>query len=508
MASLNRVATFKPYTQSQPSLLPPSLDELIATNHPVRVVNSVIDSLDLSVLFKSYEGGGASSYHPSMLLKVVVYSYLRNIYSSRKMEEALKENIHFMWLSGQSAPDHNTLARFRSGRLRTSLREVFSQVVVLLSENGLVSLEESYVDGTKIEANAGRYTFVWGKAVKTNKEKMLGRVNELLAYADKLEESDSKTPALEFEKVSPEQLQATVDSLNERLRAKDIPKETRQVLRLAKKEWPDRLARYQQQEKILAGRGSYSKTDPDATFMRMKDDHMGNGQLKPGYNLQISTQNQIVTHFSVHSNPTDTKTFVPHLEGYQDELGVLPKKATADAGYGSQENYEFLAESNIEAYVKYNRFHQDQRSKKNRFNSGYWPYDAVTDTILCPAGQALSKVREYQAKTAAGYLQQITVYRASKCEACPLRDKCFKAPGNREVEVNHRLNEHRAKAHQLLTSEEGIKRRKRRCCEVETVFGQVKQNKGFRRLLLKSTEKVQVELGLILLAHNLSKLAA
>lgn len=508
MASLNRRATFKPYTQSQPSLLPPSLDELIAANHPVRVVNSVVDSLDLSVLFRSYEGGGASSYHPSMLLKVVVYSYLRNIYSSRKMEEALKENIHFMWLSGQSAPDHNTLARFRSGRLRTSLREVFSQVVVLLSENGLVSLEESYVDGTKIEANAGRYTFVWGKAVKTNKEKMLGRVNELLAYADKLEESDSKTPALEFEKVSPEQLQATVDSLNERLRAKDIPKETRQVLRLAKKEWPDRLARYQQQEKILAGRGSYSKTDPDATFMRMKDDHMGNGQLKPGYNLQISTQNQIVTHFSVHSNPTDTKTLVPHLKGYQDELGALPKKATADAGYGSEENYEFLAESKIEAYVKYSRFHQDQRKKKNPFNSAYWPQDTVADTIICPAGQTLSKVREYQSKTAAGNLQQITVYRASKCEACPLREKCFKAPGNREVEVNHRLNEHRAKAHKLLTSEEGIKRRKRRCCEVETVFGQVKQNKGFRRLLLKSKEKVQVELGLILLAHNCSKIAA
>src|SRR5579872_1941997 len=191
MASEHRRATFKPYTQSQPSLLPPSLDELIPSTHPVRVVDSVIESLDLSGVLASYAGGGASFHDPSMLLKVVVYAYLRNIYSSRKMEEALKENIHFMWLSGQNRPDHNTLARFRSGRLRTSLREVFSQVVLLLAENGSLSLEESYVDGTKMEANAGRYTFVWGRSIKANKEKMVRRVNELLAYADEVEEAES-----------------------------------------------------------------------------------------------------------------------------------------------------------------------------------------------------------------------------------------------------------------------------------------------------------------------------
>ena len=497
MASMNRRATFKPYTQSQPSLLPPSLDELVEPNHPVRVVSSVIDSLDLSLLYKAYEGGGASSYHPRMLLKVVVYAYLRNIYSSRKMEEALKENVQFMWLAGRSTPDHNTLARFRSGRLRTSLREVFSQVVLLLSENGLVSLKESYIDGTKFESNAGRYTFVWGKSVRTNKEKMLGRVNELLAYADELEESESKTPPVEFETISPEQLKATVDSLNERLKGVDLPKETRQVLR---------LARYQKQEQILAGRNSYSKTDPDATFMRMKDDHMGNGQLKPSYNLQISTQSQIVTHYSIHSNPTDTKTLVPHLEGYRNELGQLPQGTTADAGYGREENYEYLSEEKIEAFVKYGRFHQDRRRKRNPFNSNYWPYDEFTDTIQCPAGHSLSRQREYQPKAATGKLQQLTVYRASQCEGCPLRKACFKAPGNREVEVNHRLNGYRTKAHDLLTSEEGIRRCKRRCCEVETVFGQVKRNKGFTRLLLRSKAKVEVELGLILMAHNLSKI--
>jgi len=443
-----------------------------------------------------------------MLLKVVVYSYVRNIYSSRKMEEALKENIHFMWLSGGNRPDHNTLARFRSGRLRTSLREVFSQVVVLLSESGLVSLEESYVDGTKIEASAGRYTFVWGKSVKTNKEKLVRRVNELLAYADEVEEAESQTPVLEFEQVSPEKLKATVQSINERLKEVAVPKAVRQVLRLAEKEWPERLMRYQEQEKILAGRGSYSKTDPDATFMRMKEDHLGNGQLKPAYNLQLSTQNQYATHFSVHRTPSDTASFIPHLEGYQDALGVSPKAVTADAGYGSQENYDFLEENESEAFVKYPRFHQDQRLKKNPFNSSYWPYDAETDTLVCPAGKRLVCESEHTEKTARGYLKTIAVYQASGCAGCSLRSTCFKGEGNREVELNHRLNEHRAKANKLLNSEEGIIRRKRRCCEVETVFGQVKQNKGFRRLLLRGIEKVEVELGLLLLACNLRKLAA
>jgi transposase len=508
MATGKGTAVFKPYTQSQPSLLPPSLDELIESNHPVRVVDSVIESLDLSSVYATYGGGGASSYDPSMLLKVVVYAYLRNIFSSRKMEEALKENIHFMWLSGQSRPDHNTLARFRSGRLRNSLREVFSQVVVLLSENGLVSLEEAYIDGTKIEANAGRYTFVWGKAIKTNKAKMVGRLNELLAFADEVEHAEAKTPPIEFEQINPQKLKETVASLNERLKAVEAPKAIRQGLRLANEEWPERLTRYERQEKILAGRGSYSKTDPDATFMRMKEDHMGNGQLKPGYNLQISTHNQFVTHYSVHPNPTDTLTLAPHLESTAEELGEHPKIVTADAGYGSRENYDFLEEKKVEAFVKYPHFHQDQRRKKNPFQTAYWPYDSETDTLTCPAGATLFRKGQTTWKSATGYRQPVAIYEASGCTGCPFKDQCFKAEGNRRVEVNHKLNEYRAKAHDLLTSEEGIARRKRRCCEVETVFGQLKQNKGFRRLLLKGKEKVQAELGLLLLAHNLAKVAA
>lgn len=153
-------------------LLPPSLDEMIATNHPVRVVNRVVDQIDIRPLIRTYKGGGSSSYHPRMLLKVLIYAYLRNIYSSRQMEYSLRENIYFMWLSGMNQPDHNTINRFRGKRLEGQLKDIFSAVVLLLAEEGHMSIREVFVDGTKIEANANRYTFVWGKSIVTQKQKI------------------------------------------------------------------------------------------------------------------------------------------------------------------------------------------------------------------------------------------------------------------------------------------------------------------------------------------------
>jgi transposase len=163
---------FKTYNQQQAMLLPPSLDELIAQNHPVRIVNKVLEQIDVQPLITKYKAGGTSSFHPRMLLKVLVFAYINNIYSSRKIEEALQQNIHFMWLSGMSTPDHNTINRFRSERLKDVLRQIFTQVVQLLAAEGLLSIKELYTDGTKIEANANRYTFVWGNAIKSHKEKI------------------------------------------------------------------------------------------------------------------------------------------------------------------------------------------------------------------------------------------------------------------------------------------------------------------------------------------------
>jgi len=165
-------------------MLPPSLEELIDKNHPVRIVNQIIDRIDIDPLLKKFKGGGTSSYHPRMLLKVLVYAYVNNTYSSRRMEAALKENIHFMWLSGMNKPDHNTINRFRSERLKDVLKTVFGKVVELLVEAGHLDLKEIYTDGTKLEAQANRYTFVWGNAIKHNKARMEQQLKELWAYAE------------------------------------------------------------------------------------------------------------------------------------------------------------------------------------------------------------------------------------------------------------------------------------------------------------------------------------
>lgn len=383
MAKRTKKVIFKTYTPNQILLLPPSLDEKIPENHPVRVVNRVIDQISISALEKKYEGGGTSSYHPKMLLKVMVYSYLTNVYSSRKIEEALQQNIHFMWLSGMNEPDHNTINRFRGMRLKDVLKPIFVQVVQLLAEAGLVSLKELYVDGTKIEANANRYTFVWGNAIKTNKEKMKKQLEELWNYAQRIAEEETKdTEPLVFEKIDAGKIKETIARIDEVLSGKEVSKNVKQKLNYAKKNWPEKLKKYEEQEKIMGKRNSYSKTDPDATFMRMKEDHMKKGQPKPGYNVQLATNNQIITNYTLHPNPNDTSTFIDHVEEYKKQYGEPPENITADAGYGSEENYNYLAQNDIEGFVKFSTFDKEQRknyNQKNPFHQNQLHYNKERD---------------------------------------------------------------------------------------------------------------------------------
>jgi transposase len=223
---------FKDYAQNQVMLIPPSLDEMIDDNHPVRIVNQVIDQIDIDPLFAKFKGGGTSSYHPRMLLKVVVFGYLSNIYSSRRMEAALKENIHFMWISGMNTPDHKTINRFRSERLKGVLKQVFGKVVELLVAEGLVNLKEVYIDGTKIESKANRYTFVWGKAIKTNKERIKKQLEELWDYTQQVaqEELQDTTPTT-FEQIDSQKVADTISKINEALKDKPVSKKVSQKLK-------------------------------------------------------------------------------------------------------------------------------------------------------------------------------------------------------------------------------------------------------------------------------------
>lgn len=493
-------------------LLPPSLEELIPSNHPVLVVNKVIDKLNIDLLLKEYKGGGTSSYHPRMLLKVLVYAYITNIYSSRKIERSLKENIHFMWLSGMSYPDHNTINRFRSDRLKGVLEEVFKQVVLMLNEQGVLSLKTNYIDGTKIEANANKYTFVWGKSITTSKTRIKNQIESLWNYAQKVAKEELSEASLpDLEKINAEKVEQVIATINNALSDKDIDKKVKQKLNYAKKNWPSNLKKYENQEDILKERKSYSKTDQDATFMRMKDDHMQNGQLKPGYNLQISTNNQYILNYTLHPNPTDTLTLIPHLNHFKKLYNKMPETVVADSGYGSEENYEKLENENIEAYVKYNYFHQEQKRKKTpsqNLSQAPLPYNKEEDVYYCPMGQKMKNIGQKITKTSNGYKQVKQVYQAQNCKGCPLRSSCHKSKKNRCIEKNHKLEQFKQKARELLLSEQGISHRKKRCADVEATFGILKQNHNFRRLMLRGQEKVEIETGLMAIAYNLRKWVA
>ncbi len=513
---------FKAYHQNHLELFLPTFDEVISQDHPVRVVNNILEKIKIDPLLKAYSKEGNPSYHPKMMLKVMVFAYMENIYSSRKIEKALRENVLFMWLSNRSIVDHNTIARFRSQKLGDAFKDIFSQVVILLSEEGLITLKQVYTDGTKIEAQAGRYTFVWGKSITTNKERMLKQLEELWTYAQSIAWDEDKDPEPpEFKEISKEKIRETVENINQKLggsKTTDKKGKTKAKAKLnyIKNNFEKNLEKYEHQETILGGRGSYSKTDPDATFMRLKEDHMKNGQLKPAYNVQISTQDQFILNYTLHQITNDTTTLASHLEEFKKNIGEEKfnqiESLTADAGYGSEENYELLEEQGIEAFVKYNTFDKEQdknyQQKHKTFSKEHLHYNEKDDYYVCPMGQRMEKTYESKRVTKTGFQQNLSHYKAKNCNACPIRNVCHGSKENRSIERNHNLERHKELARKRLQSEEGIIKRKKRSYDVEPVFGHLKHNHHFRRFLLKSLKKVEVEFGLHALAHNLRKKVA
>jgi transposase len=501
---------FKQDYRQQGMLIPLDLNDMVAADHPVRIINAVLDKVDIGEIIKQFRPGGTSSYHPRMLLKVIVFGYINNIYSSRKIEEAVKSNIHFMWLSGMRKPDHNTINRFRGHRLQDSLKPIFNQVVLMLYEEGLLNIRDLYTDGTKIEANANRYTFVWGKAIKTSRERIVRQLDDLWNYALKVaaaELEDTDPPGSGRKKISSEMVNKTIEKINAALKDKTIDAKVRQKLTYAKKHWPIALHKYEQQEKDLGqGRTSYSKTDRDATFMRMKDDHMRNGQLKPAYNVQISTNNQFIASYSIHQKTTDTTTLRSHLSQHIKNLGVKPSSVTADAGYGSEENYQWLKDKRITAYVKDRDFDRNQ-NKSSKATSGFI-YEAQTDKVICPQGYSMKNIGIRQRITTTGFQQDFTRYQTNQCSSCPLQAQCNNSNPVKTIELNHNLNELRSQATKRLNTKKGIQKRKQRCHDVEPVFAAIKYNHHFNRFMLKGLQKVNVETGLLALAHNLRKKVA
>jgi len=532
--------TFKPYTQAQASLIPPSWEELIPAEHVVRVVNRAIDKIDLEPLLRKYKGGGTSSYHPGMMLKVLVYAYTQRIYSSRQIAKGLRENVNFMWLSGGNRPDFRTINGFRGERMKGVIEEVFTSVLELLVEEGYVKLENYFVDGSKVEANSNRHKVVWAKSRAKYQARLREKVKALLEEIEAVNEAENEAygdqdlEEMGGGEIDAEKLEKKIAELNQRLKEQPEDKKLAKAVKVMEQDCLPRQQRYEEQERKLAGRSSYSKTDEDATFFRMKEDRGAEKPLpRPAYNVQNGTEGQFVVGFSLHQRAGDTACLIPHLEGLQANLSAiarrkpellpqgddhqprcLPKNISADAGYGSEENYAYFEEHQLGNYVKYNTFHREQQKhrkaeliRKALFRSENFPYDADQDEFICPANQRLSYQATRRQRTENGYWTEIRMYEAAACNSCPLKPECTQAKDNRRMYVSFRLRRFREQAKNNLLSEQGKKLRVLRNVEVESVFGHIKYNRHFRRFSLRGLEKVKTEWGLVCIAHNMQKLA-
>ena len=508
---------FRSYDPDQTLLFPQRIDRDIPKDDPVRILKSVIESLDLSGFKKLYHERGRSPYHPKMMLMVILYSYMNNVYSCRKIEKLLYRDIYYIWLSGYQKPDFATINRFRN-RVKNEIGHIFTLLVLILVEKGFVTLEVGYLDGTKIESKANKYTFVWRKSVERNCEKLLEKIRVLLQQINEQMAQD-KAADVDTLELTPQTLCEISKEFKEALGSEPEAKtkEEKAAQRGKNKMFKElerhgeKLAEYNSRLEQMEGRNSISKTDPSATFMRMKEDAMCNGQTKPGYNLQISSENQFITDFALFPNPTDTLTFIPFLGSFPGRYGRFPKRVVADSGYGSEENYRFMDEAGIEGFVKYNRFHLEHRPryKPDTFHPDSLYYNEEGDYYICPMGQRMSRTGTLQTRTEGGYISQSACYRAIRCKGCPLRCLCYKAKANqRTIRVNHRLNAYKRKACELLTSEEGIKERGRRCIEPEAVFGQMKSNMAYRRFRHMGKDKVVMDFTFFAIAFNIKKLCS
>ena len=500
---------FKSYNQNDNLLFPPCLGDFIAENDPVRVLNAIVDNLDISRIEESYEGGGASSYNPRMLVKVVFYAYLQNVYSGRRMEQLLRRDVNFMWLSGMQFPDFNTINLFRKNRLADVIDDIFTQVVQMLVEGKFVTLDVQYIDGTKIEAAANKYTFVWKKATKTNQEKLDRKVKAVLAEAER--ELNMELGETSEEIMTSQEMSERTDEILARMDEKGISGNgLRKAVTKVKTDQVAKMKEYEDKLCILGERNSYSKTDHDASFMRMKEDAMNNGQTKPGYNIQISTENQFITHYSTSWRPTDWGTFINHMDTFNARYGRHSKEVVADSGYGNEENYEYLDLNDIDGYVKYNMFHAELKRKtiKNPFLPEHLYYNEGEDYFVCPMGQHMTYVGDKQRISDLGYVSHSKLYQAQNCEGCPLRGLCFKGKGNRVIDVNVKSRLYRDKAKEMLTSERGLYHRSMRPIEPEAVFGQIKYDGGFKRFHYRGNKLVRAEFATVAIAHNIKKMAA
>lgn len=498
MKKIEKQNQYKTYERNGQLVLALNSEKIIPNNAPVRLTSAQLEELDYRELYSAYSPKGRKSAADArVMFKVLVYGYQCGIYSSRKLEEACRYRIDFMWLlEDRKAPDHSTLSRFRTGRCRTVVEGLFYQYVKKLEQDKEVDHGEVFVDGTKLESRAGRYTFCWRGSVEKNLEKVKTAVLEQTGLTGVKQLRQYLTAQAE--------LLSFVHGSGTRK-----SEEQRQWEKLSS--LCERWEGYEASLEIMrTDRNSYSKTDPDATFMRLKDDHMRNGQLKPAYNVQLAVNSEYITGIEAFSDRSDSRTLQPFLHRMEQFQQARYESVVADAGYESMDNYLYLDEHGQSCFIKPTNYEQKktQKFRKQIGRIENMRYDEAEDCFFCAQGRKLPLRRE-ETELCHGQFTTTAWYRCESCLGCPQRSACCQAKDAdrpKEIILRKTFWQKRAQAETNITTPRGIHLRLCRSIQVEGAFGLLKTDFAFRRFLTRGRENIRTELFLLALAFNLKKL--
>lgn len=501
--------------------LPLDIEILIPADDPVRLLSAFVEGMELSDLYKTYGKVKSDQASPRQLFKIIIYASMNHIYSSRDIETACRRDINFMYLlEGKPVPDHATIARFISLHLARCSKHTLAEVTNTLYELGEISGNQIFIDGTKIESAANKYTFVWKKAVNKNLKKLTVKISGLISeceqlYGLKLIWKDSYS-LHSLKRIRKKLYKIKKDEGIEFVHG--IGKRKTQLQKSIEKleEFIEKLKEYTKKIHVCGDRNSYSKTDPDATFMRMKEDAMKNGQLKPAYNLQHGVDSEYITWLTVSPRPTDTRTLIPFLKDMEKYLGFKYKDIIADAGYESEENYLFIEGNGQVAFIKPANY---EISKSRKYQNDIsrvenMDYDEEKDVYTCSMGRELTAQYDRTEKTATGYQRTTTVYECRGCDGCSRKKECIKGNNcktpmeerNKVLHVSKTMKKKRSEDLKRITSEYGIQLRMNRSIQAEGSFAVVKQDMEFRRYLYRGIENVTAQSVILAIAHNVNKL--
>ena len=495
--------------------LPISFENIIPDDDSVRLLYDVTEGLNYTELYKTYSTKGRNPVIlPETMFRIILYGYMEGIYSSRSLAKACRRDINFKWLlQGQQPPGHNSIARFRSNKLKNCIDNLFNQFIAKLSELGEIKFQHIFIDGTKIEANANRYSFVWKKSIDKFEYKLQEKTSKLL---DSISSEFKISCTTDNDKIAVSEAKEVLEQLNslkieqgiefvfgKGKRKSKLQKFTEELLHFI-----DKQSEYDNYNAIFNERNSFSKTDHDATFMHMKEDHMKNGQLKPAYNIQIGVEGEYIVGIDISSERSDQLTFIPFLEKLETGLGVQYESVIADAGYESEENYTHLEKNNQQSYIKPASY---EKSKTLKFKNDISKVENMTyledeDSYICAAGKKLLFKGTTHKKSKSGFLSVKYIYQCEDCTGCAIKEKCTKAKGNKQIHVAKEFLRLRKNSLKNITSPKGVVLRMNRSIQVEGAFGIIKQDYGFRRFLMRSNSKVYTEFLLMAFGYNINKL--